>query len=81
MTDTEETPAPVEVVDNYLGCSNYELAELLRTVIGEQRRQRQQIAEVTRKVEEIASHLEEKDARRRNRIIRQGIPARFMREK
>jgi len=40
----------------------------------------EKIETVAVKLETITSILEENDARRKNRIIRQGIPARFLRD-
>lgn len=64
----------VNVVDNYVGSTTDDVAALLRTVIAQQKK-------LLEEVDSIKNHLEEKDARRRNQIIRRRIPAPFMREK
>jgi hypothetical protein len=65
----------MNTIDDYQGrqgITNEQLAVLLRQLL-------QQQLELAEELERIRNILEEKDARRRNRIIRQRIPARFMR--
>lgn len=71
------------VVENYSGeqgTSSEELARMLEAVLQNQQRQAVTMKSLSERLDRVTDILEEKDARRRNRIIRQHIPARFMRE-
>lgn len=71
------------VVENYSGqqgTSIEDLARMLEAVLQNQQKQAVMMKSLSERLDRVTDILEEKDARRRNRIIRQHIPARFMRE-